>query len=74
MYHFGLIFAMGHGGWLIFAIGTIIYAILQSITIKLAKFDSGSSHVKQVLNGHNYILIFVTCSIVLFLILFSTIG
>lgn len=64
---------MYYGG-LIFVIGLISYLILESTAYKLSEFSSGSSHVKQVLNGHSYILIFVICSIVLFLILCSTIG
>lgn len=64
---------MFYGG-LIFAIGVIIYLILESTAIKLSEFSSGSSHAKQVLNEHSYILISVICFIVLLLILFSTIG
>ena len=64
---------MYYGGLILF-FGLVIYAIFQSIEIKLAKFDYGSSHVKQVLDGHSYVLISVICFIVLFLILFSTIG
>lgn len=51
---------MLYSGCLIFAIGVIIYLILESTAIKLSEFSSGSSHAKQVLNEHSYILIFVT--------------